>query len=184
MRARPLPEQCRIAEETQMNVVKHNEIRDQIAAGEARMRAREESTLLDRAGERAIEAKDSFTQFAKDHPVAVVAGGLALGVLISGLFRNSPTRKAGRVAAAKTSTAATIGSQLAASWFAQAMSAAGEARRAGADHVADMADGLSIAGRKAGREVGHLTHEAGANAREFKRDALRLINRAVSSRKH
>lgn len=167
-----------------MNVVKHNEIRDQIAAGEARMRAREESTFLDRTGERAIEAKDGFTRFAKDHPVAVIAGGLALGVLISGLFRNSPTRKAGRVAAAKTSTAATIGSQLAASWFAQALSAAGEARRTGADHLTDVADGISVVGRKVRREAGHLTHEAGANAQEFKRDALRLINRVVSNRKH
>ncbi|WP_121119198.1 hypothetical protein [Croceibacterium ferulae] len=167
-----------------MNVVKHNEIKDQIAAGEARMRAREESTLLDRAGERAIEAKDGFTRFAKDHPVAVIAGGLALGVLVSGLFRNSPTRKAGRVAAEKTGTAATIGSQLAASWFAQAMAAAGEARRAGADHAADVADGISVVSRKARREAGHLTHEAGASAREFKRDALRLIDRAMSNRKH
>jgi hypothetical protein len=167
-----------------MNVVKHNEIKDQIAAGEARMRAREESTLLDRAGERAIEAKDGFTQFAKDHPIAVVAGGLALGVLISGMFRNSPTRKAGRVAAARTSDAAAVGSQLAASWFAQALSAAGEARRAGADQLSDLGDGISVASRKARREAGHLTHEAGASAREFKRDALQLIDRAISNRKH
>jgi hypothetical protein len=167
-----------------MNVVKRNELKEQIAAGEARHRAREEATLLDRAGERAIEAKDGLQRFAKDHPVALIAGGLALGVIVSGLFRNSPTRRAGRAAAAKTSALSTVGSQLAASWFAQALSAAGEARRAGTDHLTDLRDDISVAGRKAGRNASHLTHEAGASAQEFKRDALRLVGRALSGRTH
>jgi len=167
-----------------MNVVKRNELKDQIAAGEARVRAREDATLLDRAGERAIEAKDRFTDFAREHPVATVAGGLAVGVLISGLFRNSPTRKAGRKAAAKTSTLAHVGGELATTWFAQMMAAASDARRTGADQLDGAATTVGRTSRRLGREAGHLAHEAGDSARELKRDALKLVSRALSGRSH
>ena len=71
---------------------KRTQLKKKIEAGEARNKARAEPTLIDRTGEKAIEAKDKFTAFAKEHPIATVAGGLALGILISGLFKRSPTR--------------------------------------------------------------------------------------------
>ncbi len=79
-----------------MTEAKRSKIRRKVAAAESRNEARSETSLTDRAGEKAIEAKDKFAAFAKEHPIATLAGGLALGILVSGLFRGSPTRKAGR----------------------------------------------------------------------------------------
>ena len=75
-----------------MPEAKRTQLKKKIEAGEARNKAktRAEPSLIDRTGERAVEAKDKFTAFAKEHPIATVAGGLALGILISGLFRRSP----------------------------------------------------------------------------------------------
>ena len=59
---------------------KRTQLKKKVAAGQARNQDRGRTTIVDRAGEAAIEAKDRFTAFAKEHPVATVAGGVALGV--------------------------------------------------------------------------------------------------------
>jgi len=152
-----------------MGEAKRQQIKDQVEAGEARNRARGERTLLDRAGETAIEAKDRFTAFAKEHPVATVAGGLALGVLISGLFRGSPTRKAAVKAGSRAAGLAAIGAELAMAYASQALSAAEDAGRTGADklgHVGDRAlkygkSGTETAGevaRTAGKRIARAVH--------------------------
>ena len=82
-----------------MTDAKRQQIKTKVAAGQARHRDMGRTTIVDRAGEAAIEAKDKFVAFAKEHPVATVAGGLALGILVSGLFKRSPTRRIGNAAA-------------------------------------------------------------------------------------
>jgi hypothetical protein len=99
---------------------KRLELQERIEDGEERQRARqqhlgaaEELQIEDDEAEvesselaqRARDAGSDFAQFAKDHPVALIAGGLVLGVAISALFPNSPTRKVGRKAGAALSEA-------------------------------------------------------------------------------
>ena len=74
---------------------KRKTLKKKVEAGQARNKAKTETTttIFDRAGEAAIDAKNKFTAFAKEHPIATVAGGVALGVLIAGMFKG-PRRAA------------------------------------------------------------------------------------------
>src|SRR5688500_7137711 len=101
-----------------MTDAKRTQLKKKVAAGQARNEDLGRTTIFDRAGERAIEAKDKFTAFAKEHPIATVAGGLAIGILISGLFKRSPTRKLGSKAAKRAGSLATIGTELALAYAA------------------------------------------------------------------
>ncbi|MBO0750314.1 MAG: hypothetical protein J2O44_07805, partial [Porphyrobacter sp.] len=96
-----------------MTDAKRKEIKRKIAAAESRIQARVEGpSLTDRVGEKAIEAKDKFAAFAREHPIATVAGGLAVGILVSSLFRGSPTRKAGRKLGKTAASLAAIAAEL------------------------------------------------------------------------
>jgi hypothetical protein len=141
-----------------MTEAKRSKIRRKVAAAKGRNEARAEApSLTDRAGEKGIEAKDKFAAFAKQHPIATVAGGLALGILVSGLFRGSPTRKAGRKLGSKAAGLAALATELAVAYAHSAMEAAGEAREAGAEKLGswseDAADYLASAGAAA-RDTG------------------------------
>src|SRR6478752_3857417 len=124
-----------------MAEAKRNQIRSKVAAAKSRNDSRAESpSLSDRAGERAIEAKDKFAAFARQHPIATVAGGIAVGILVSGFFRGSPTRKAGRELGKKAASLAAIGTELAIAYAQHAMEAANEARQSGAETLGSWSD--------------------------------------------
>jgi hypothetical protein len=161
-----------------MTEAQRQNIKDQVAAGEARHRAREDSTLFDRVGETAIEAKDRFTSFAREHPLTTVAGGLALGILISGLFRRSPTRKLGTKAAGL----AAIGAEAAMAYVNQAMDAAGHAGRAGAHRLDDWGDTIGHTARRMSRDAVHLVESASDSARIAGRDASERVSRRLHRR--
>ena len=141
-----------------MAEAKRNEIEKKVAAARSRNQSRAEAPgLSERAGERAIETKDKLATFAREHPIATVVGGVAIGVLVSGLFRGSPTRRAGKDLGKKAVGLAAIGAELALAYAQQAMEAAGEAREAGADALGnwseDAADYMASA-RETVRETG------------------------------
>ena len=141
-----------------MAEAKRSQIRKKVADAESRNRSRSEGTgLAGHAGEKAIEAKDKFAAFARQHPIATVAGGVAIGILVSGLFRGSPTRKAGKEIGKKAAGLAALGAELALAYTQHAMEAAGEAREAGAETLGswseDAADYMSSA-RDSLRETG------------------------------
>jgi len=141
-----------------MAEAKRNQIEKKVAAARSRNQSRAEAPgLPERAGERAIEAKDKLAAFAREHPIATVVGGVAIGVLVSGLFRGSPTRRAGKDLGKKAAGLAAIGAELALAYAQQAMEAAGEAREAGADALGnwseDAADYVASA-RETVRETG------------------------------
>ena len=161
---------------------KRAQLKKKIETGEARNKARAEPTLIDRTGEKAIEAKDKFTAFAKEHPIATVAGGLALGILISGLFKRSPTRKLGGKAAGKAAGLAAIGAEAALAYARQAMASANEAGRAGADKLDEFGDSLSHSARTVRRDAAHRASELSDSARFIARDAGKRIGRAVRNR--
>src|SRR5690606_4312087 len=100
---------------------KRKTLKQKVAAAEARNEARER-TFLDRAGETAIEAKDKFTAFAKEHPVATIAGGLAVGVLIASMFRGP--RRAAVKGGTKAAGLAALGAELALAYATRALEAA------------------------------------------------------------
>jgi hypothetical protein len=157
---------------------KRKQIEKKVAAAEARNDARSEPTLMDRAGERAIEAKDKFTAFAREHPVATVAGGLALGVLISAMFRGSPTRKAGKKIGTKAAGLAAIGAELAMAYAQQAWEAAEEAGRAGASKL----DGLGGTIGSRAHDLGEDAADYAASARARAREAGRSMTDMLRSR--
>ena len=154
-----------------MTDAKRNEIKNKVSAAESRNEERAEPRMIDRTGEKAVELKDKFASFAKEHPIAMVAGGLAVGIVISSFFRGSPTRKAGRAIGKRTAGLAALAAELAIAYAQQAYEASEEARRAGAEKLselsaaagerarsltgdaADYASGAADAARKAGKSV-------------------------------
>lgn len=161
-----------------MSEAKRTQLKQKVAAAQKRNADRGTTTIVDRAGERAIEAKDKFVEFVREHPVATVAGGLALGVLISGLFKRSPTRKLGNRAAKTAGSLAAIGAELALAYAQQALTAASEAGKAGADKLED----LGATARDAGREAAGRANEIGDAARSATRDARKRIGKAIHDR--
>ena len=155
-------------------------LKSKVEAGQARNKAKSETTttMFDRAGEAAIEAKDKFTAFAKEHPIATVAGGLAIGILVSGLFKRSPTRKVAGKAAKRASKLAAIGAELAMAYAAQAMEAANEAGKVGASRL----DGLGDAARSAGKSAAHRAGDARDVALAATSEAGRRLGKAIRSR--
>lgn len=139
---------------------KRQEIKDRIAAAQERQAAREAPSLTQAIADKAATARDGVTAFAKEHPVATVAGGLALGVLISALFKNSPTRRAGRYAGERAAGLAAVGSEVAASLLHQVLETTAGARRTGAEKLED----AGSAARDSARHIGQ------AIARSFTRD--------------
>jgi hypothetical protein len=150
-----------------MTEAKRKEIKQKVAAAESRNQARSQPpSLPERAGEKAIEAKDKFTAFARQHPIATVAGGLAIGVLVSSLFRGSPTRKAGKKIGQKTAAWAGIAAELALAYAQQAMETAKDARDAGAETLGDWGGSLSKGAHDLGEDAADYVASARASARE------------------
>jgi hypothetical protein len=165
-----------------MTDAKRQQLKDKVAAGQARNRDLGRTTFVDRAGEKAIEAKDKFVEFAKEHPVATVAGGVAIGILVSGLFKRSPTRKLGGAAAKRAGSLAALGAEFALAYAQQAVAAANEAGREGANKLGEFGEtvgnGALTTGRAAVDRAGGLTE----TARLATRDAGKLIGKALRNR--
>jgi hypothetical protein len=165
-----------------MTDAKRQQLKSKVAAGQARNRDMGRTTIVDRAGEKAIEAKDKFVEFAKEHPVATVAGGLALGVLVSALFKRSPTRKFGGRAAKAATGVAALGAEFALAYAQQAMAAANEAGREGAHKLGELSENASASARTTGRAAAERAGEWTESARLVTRDAGRRLGKALRSR--
>jgi|SRR5690606_17526312 len=161
---------------------KRKQLKDKVAAAQARNEDRGRTTIVDRAGERAVEAKDKFVAFAKEHPIATVAGGVAMGVLISGLFKRSPTRKAANKAASKAAGLAALGAEFALAYAQQAMTAANEAGRAGAHKLEEIGESVGDAARSTGRAAANRASDLGETARMVSRDAGKRLSKTLRNR--
>ena len=161
---------------------KRQTLKQKIEAGQARNRDMGRTTIVDRAGEKAVEAKDKFVEFAKEHPIATVAGGVALGILVSGLFKRSPTRKLGGAAAKRAGTIAALGAEFALAYAQQAMTAANEAGREGAHKLGELGDTVGGSARSTGRAALDRAGDLGEAARVVTRDAGRRLGKALRSR--
>lgn len=149
-----------------MTDAKRQTLKEKVATGQARVKQRANgentTTIVDRAGEKAIEAKDKVFSFAKEHPIATVAGAVVVGALISTLFKRSPTRQVANKAASRASGLAVVGAQLALAYAQQAMSAA----KAGAEKLDGVGDGARDLGRDAAGRAGKIGESAAVAARD------------------
>ena len=165
-----------------MTDAKRQTLKDKVAAGQARNRDLGRTTIVDRAGEKAIEARDKFVEFAKEHPIATVAGGVALGILVSGLFKRSPTRKLGNAAAKRAGTIAALGAEFALAYAQQAMTAANEAGREGAHKLGELGESVGGSARTGGRAALDRAGDLTEAARVVTRDAGKRLGKALRSR--
>ena len=156
-----------------MAEAKRKTIKKKVAAAEKRNAERSERTFLDRAGEGAIEAKDKFTAFAKEHPVATLAGGLAIGVLIAGLFKGP--RQAAIKGGTRAAGLAAIGAELAMAYAAKALDAAKEAGSEGADWLGETGKTLGSKAREFSSEASDYAGTARDNAMRSGRSAAKAI---------
>lgn len=159
-----------------MTDAKRTQLKKKVEAGQARNQDRGRTTIVDRAGEAAIEAKDRFTAFAKEHPIATIAGGVAIGVLIAGMFKGP--RRAAMKGGSKAAGLAAVGAELALAYAQQAMEAANEAGRAGAKRF----DGLGDTAKSVGRDAAHRAGDAGESAMALTREAGKRLGRAIRNR--
>lgn len=152
-----------------MSETKRQQIRKKVAAGEARNKAREEATLA----QRAAQMRDDALDLAREHPVLVVVGGLALGFAVSLMFKRSPTRQVSEKAAKKASGFAVLAAELAIPLIRSALSGAGEAGQKGLGRIEEF-----------GEAAGEKARSAGQAAAERASSAGQRIARAVRSRAH
>lgn len=132
---------------------KRQEIKNRIAAAQERQAEREGDSVGAMITEKAAAARDGVTSFAREHPVATVAGGLALGVLVSALFKNSPTRRAGRFAGEKAVGLAALSGEVASSLLHQVLETTASARKTGTDKIEEAGDAARQSARHIGRAI-------------------------------
>lgn len=108
-------------------------LKQRIEAGRARQEARELALA-----ERATGARDKLTDVAREHPLLLIAGGLAIGVAISALIPRSPTRKLTRNAIGFLAMVTELG----VSYGRQAMEGTDEARRAGRERLTALGNSI------------------------------------------
>ena len=157
---------------------KRAEIKARIAASQARNERRSEQSFTDTVGEKAVEAKDEFTRFAKEHPVATIAGGLALGVLVAAMFQ--APRRAAAEGAAKTAGLAALGSEIALAFLGSVADSAGDTARAGGRKLDDFGDAVGDTARSLRREAGYRAGKSGDSARIAARKLSKGITRTFS----
>jgi len=165
-----------------MTDAKRTQLKKKVEAGQARNLDRGRTTIVDRAGEAAIEAKDRFTAFAKEHPIATIAGGVAIGVLISGLFKRSPTRKLGKAATKRAGTIAALGAEFAMAYAQQAMTMANEAGREGAHKLGELGETVGSTARSTSRAALDRAGDLTEVARVVTRDAGKRLGKVLRSR--
>ncbi|MFN2100761.1 hypothetical protein [Altererythrobacter sp. MF3-039] len=150
---------------------KREELKERIAAGEKRHEERNQ--LL----EIARETSENVKTFAKQHPVATVTGGVALGLIIGAMTPKG--RLLGKRAGIMLATFAEIGATQALAGMAKA----GEAARVGQDKLEDLGDDLGAAARAAKREIGYRAGSAADGARTISKRMSRKTGRTVRNLK-
>ena len=144
---------------------------------------------LDAARERseamASSASQKAREFIHDHPVASIAGGIAIGALIAGLFaqRRRPTTYAQAGASAidagtaRLGKLATLGAELALAYVAKAASAGKDGAGKIEDRLGEQLSQLGENGAEVSRKLTGLAEVALTSLREAGEAALQRMNR-------
>lgn len=155
---------------------KRAEIKARIAAAQAREEARAEQTTGQKVAEKASEASDAFTGFVKEHPLAAAAGGVALGILIAGMFKGP--RQAAVRGRTKAVSLAAIGAEIASSFASELLDDARDLGREGARRAGDASDAISDRARSIRRDASYQADKASDAARIASRETGKRIARA------
>lgn len=111
---------------------------------------------------------ESYTDLARDYPLALIAGGLVTGVLIGALLPRGIGRKLARGAVA----AAAVAAEVTAAYGQQAAEKAEEAGREGRKALAELGDKAGEQGRKAASAA----RKGGDLGIRFAREAIRIVS--------
>jgi hypothetical protein len=141
---------------------KRQQLKDRVSKGEARLRERERTL-----GERVTEMRDSAIDLAREHPLLVVAGGLALGFLVSTMFKRSPTRKVAEKGAGKARGLGLLAVELALPFIQQALVSATDAGKAGRERLEDLGEVAGDRARSAASRAGETLEAARGAGRRF-----------------
>ncbi|RJY08421.1 hypothetical protein [Aurantiacibacter aquimixticola] len=155
---------------------KREEIKARIAAAQEREASRSRS-YTERATEVASDAGEAFTDFVKKHPIASAVGGVALGVLIAGMFKGP--RQAAVRGGTKAVGLAAVGAEIASGFASQLMDDAQDLGRSGARKAEDLADTAGDRARSLKRSAKHTGGDAADAARIARRETGKAIARAL-----
>lgn len=145
---------------------KRAELREKIEAGEKR---NDERAFADRAK----EAAETATNFAKEHPFAVIGGAIAIGLAIGAMT------KPGRRAARRGGFLASLAAEAALAYGMHAIDRAGDVARSGQDRLEDFGDSVASSARTARRETSYLAGKASDRTTTIARTASRKAGRSV-----
>lgn len=159
-----------LSETTMTQDEKREELRQKIEAGEARHAERS-------LGDYAADLRDGATNFVKDHPVATVAGGVALGILIASFTR--PGRRVGRRAGERAGDLLATIAELGALFGAGLVDKAGDAARVTGDTLEDFGDTLGDTTRSLRRSAGHRAAATRDKAQILTRSVGKKTSRAI-----
>ena len=118
-----------------MTDAKRMEIREKIEAEQARQERRDRSALAVQGA----AARDRLTTAAREHPLLLIAGGLAVGAALSTLVPRSPTRKMSKGALGLLAMVAELGI----AYSRHAMDAAGDAGQSGREKLGELGDAVA-----------------------------------------
>lgn len=171
-----------------MSEDKRQEIKDRIAAGEARNSERVgngagQTVGLDgvshaEVGHPRDESEGGVLGFVKEHPLTTIAGGIAMGMLIAGMFPSA--RNAARRTGAKASALSVAGSHALLGALQQVFDTAELAGRTGSERLEDMGDVLGDSARGARRGARYWSDRSGDDARIAARDTGKTIGRSFA----
>jgi hypothetical protein len=130
------------------------------------------------------DQRTAFRKALDDHPVALLAGSLVLGMVAAGLIPASLGRKLGSRALGLAAVAGDLGAE----YGSKALGFAAKGARAGQEKLDDLGETIAEKGDEArrrasemrslaGRRAVELAEAAAANARDARETALERINK-------
>lgn len=149
---------------------KREELKERIAAGEARHAARA-------VAEGAKEAAGNAAEFVKRNPLVAVGGAIAAGLAIG--LMTKPGRRVARKAVGQSSVFAILARDAILAFGIKMIDEATAAARTGQDKIEDLSDAAQDKTRGAKRELAYMATKMSDNAASAKRTAKRRTRRAV-----
>lgn len=116
-----------------------------------------------RLADHAANARDGAMRIAKEHPVRVIAGALALGALVAVFVPKGNRRRVGSKASALVSMATKLGMDYA----VNTQKAAKDVSRASQERLAEVSETFMDSGESFRQEVERIATEASDTARGF-----------------
>lgn len=150
---------------------KREELKNRIEAGQQRHANRS-------MGDYAREARDNATAFVKQHPIATVVGGVAIGVIIASMVPG-PGRRMRKKATKRGSALAAMVAELGLAYGTSLLDNIGSAARTGGDRLEDLGDAIGDGARDLRRQASMQGSAAGEAARRLSRDVSKTTGRKV-----